>query len=86
MFSNKIARVNRKPTAVSKKKTWPEDFCTECGDSLEDFCFSPTANDLEAVRKMFASCKKKHKFTGGHCAKLFIAGIEVPDKLPPHSE
>ena len=84
MLSNETTRPNHKPEVVSKRKNRPEHFCTECGDGLEDFCFSETANDVEAVRKMFASCKKKHRFTGGLCAKLFIAGpMEVDDPNNP---
>ncbi len=80
MLRSDIPRKPRKKEVTSKRKTWPEDYCTECGD-LEDFCFSNSAEDLEVVRMLFSQCKKKHKFTGGTCSKLFIAGYDVPDLL-----
>lgn len=48
-------------------------FCTECGVELENFCFSSNADDIEAIRKTLAQCKKKGKFAGGFCSKLFVA-------------
>ena len=81
MFWNNIARMSYKREVVAKGRNWPEDFCTACGDELEDFCFSGEANDIESVRRMFAQCKHKHKFSGGFCSKLFIAAPMVPDDL-----
>lgn len=85
MLSNSNIRVYLKPNPIIEHKNWPEQYCTACGDSLEDFCFSEVARDPEAVQKVFADCKKKHKFIGGQCAKLFIAGAEIPDELSPNS-
>jgi len=48
-------------------------FCTECGATLENFCFSEGADDLEAIRKTLAQCKKQGRFSGEFCSKLFIA-------------
>jgi hypothetical protein len=47
-------------------------FCTECGAELENFCFSSSADDIEAIRKTLAQCKKKGKFAGEFCSKLFV--------------
>jgi len=47
-------------------------FCTECGIQLENFCFSSRADDIVAIRKTLAQCKKTGKFAGEFCAKLFI--------------
>lgn len=55
----------------------PLIFCTECGATLENFCFSGRADDLDAIRKTLAQCKKQGKFSGDFCAKLFIAHPDV---------
>jgi hypothetical protein len=47
-------------------------FCTECGANLENFCFSSKSDDLEAIRKTLAQCKKKGRIMGDFCAKLFV--------------
>jgi hypothetical protein len=54
-----------------------EVFCTECGATLEDFCFSSSADDLEAIRKTLAQCRKQGRFSGDFCSKLFIAHPEA---------
>lgn len=51
-------------------------FCTACGESLENFCFSVESRDVEAVRKNMEKCKKNGKFSGDVCAKYFIARRE----------
>ncbi|HUI63590.1 MAG TPA: hypothetical protein VL126_02020 [Bacteroidota bacterium] len=51
----------------------PTVYCTECGTTLENFCFARAAEDLEAIRKTLAQCKKQGKFSGEFCSKLFIA-------------
>ena len=51
----------------------PFVFCTECGVQLENFCFSSDVNDVEAIRKTLAQCKKSGRCAGEFCAKLFIA-------------
>ena len=60
-----------------------EIYCTECGTTLENFCFSSAAGDLEAIRKTLAQCKKQGRFSGDFCSKLFIAN---PDALPDPDE
>ena len=52
-------------------------FCTECGATLENFCFSSAAEDLDAVRKTLAQCRQQGKFSGDFCSKLFIAHPEA---------
>jgi hypothetical protein len=52
-------------------------FCTECDATLENFCFSSSANDIEAIRKTLSQCKKQGRFTGDLCSKLFIAYPEA---------
>lgn len=47
-------------------------FCTECGAFLENFCFSSSVDDVDAIKKSLAQCKKEGKFVGDFCAKLFI--------------
>ena len=55
-------------------------FCTECGTYLENFCFSSDADDVEAIKKSLAQCKKSGKIAGEFCAKLFIG---EPEDLGP---
>jgi len=58
-------------------------FCTECGATLENFCFSAGADDLAAIRKTLAQCRKQGRFSGDFCSKLFIAH---PDAAPEEEE
>ena len=48
-------------------------YCTECGATLENFCFSSAAGDLDAIRRTLAQCRKQGNFSGEFCSKLFIA-------------
>jgi len=57
-------------------------FCTECGATLDEFCFSSTAKDIKAIRENFARCKHSGKFQGEVCAKLYIANSRFPENLP----
>jgi hypothetical protein len=48
-------------------------FCTECGDTLDDFAITDNAKDVQKVKDNFENCKKTGKFKGEECSKLFIA-------------
>lgn len=54
-------------------------YCTECGESLDDFCFSEMVNDLNKIRIHHDKCKKEKRFNGDFCSKLFIAEPIEPD-------
>jgi hypothetical protein len=57
-----------------EKNNFPEiKFCTECGDSLENFCFSAISKDINSVKDQLEECKKREKFNGEFCSKYFIA-------------
>lgn len=71
---------SRTKKEVPHPSNQPSVFCTECGTTLENFCFSNGVNDLEAIRKTLAQCKKQGKFSGEFCAKLFIAHPDVFDE------
>lgn len=58
-----------------------EIFCTECGALLENFCFSSSADDADAIKRNLAQCKKSGKFVGEFCAKLFISNGDPLDSL-----
>jgi hypothetical protein len=85
--NNKSAR--KRPLSrrlKAKRESAPgaeEIYCTECGATLENFCFSTGAEDLGAIRRTLAQCRKQGKFSGDFCSKLFIAH---PDALPVLSE
>jgi hypothetical protein len=53
-------------------------FCTACGEKLEDFCFSPEAKDLEALRAHAFRCHVEGRRMGGMCAALYIADDAHP--------
>ncbi len=59
-------------------------FCTECGDTLDDFSITENAKDVEKVKENFENCKKTGKFNGEECSKLFIASN--PEDLPYEDE
>jgi hypothetical protein len=83
-------RPKRRQAATPKKErisgpAGEKVYCTECGTTLENFCFSDGADDLGAIRKTLAQCRKKGKFSGDFCSKLFIAHPEAvsdPDRNP----
>jgi hypothetical protein len=53
-------------------------FCTMCGEKLDEYCFSTDTENIEALKNHIAGCKVNGKFTGGVCARFFIAN---PDDL-----
>ncbi|HXX64196.1 MAG TPA: hypothetical protein VEO56_10395 [Bacteroidota bacterium] len=68
-----------KPPQEFSSPDVPTVYCTECGTTLENFCFARAAEDLKAIRKTLAQCKKQGKFSGEFCSKLFIAHPEILD-------
>jgi hypothetical protein len=56
-------------------------FCTQCGEELENFCFSARSDDIAAIRRSLAQCKKEGRFVGEYCAKLFVAEGADPDAI-----
>ena len=56
-------------------------FCTECNTTLENYCFSNEMEDVESIKKTLAQCKKRGKFTGEFCAKLFISDPDTLDSI-----
>jgi len=85
MKSGKRKPSRKRPPAVNsaakraERPTAEEIFCTECGATLENFCFSENAEDLGAIRKTLAQCRKQGRFTGDFCSKLFIAHPEAAE-------
>jgi hypothetical protein len=84
--NRKSTRKRSSPPPASLKSdpgsAGPEIFCTECGATLENFCFSDGANDIAAIRKTLAQCRKQGRFTGDFCSKLFIAHPEAAHETP----
>jgi hypothetical protein len=61
-------------------------FCTACGESLEEFCFSAEARDVDALRAHVLRCRIEGRHQGGVCAKLYIASDTYsahPDATDP---
>ena len=56
-------------------------FCTECGEELENYCFSKSSKDIFAIRMNLAQCRKSGKYAGEFCSKLFIADDENLDLI-----
>jgi len=61
-------------------------FCTECGVELQNFCFNGNADDIVAIKKNLAQCKKTGKFKGDFCSKLFIAGNDNLEIFTPETD
>jgi len=63
----------------SKRFRLNVEFCTECGEQLDEFDMSPVSKDIRAVRANHENCKKSGKYRGEFCSKLFISiDGEVP--------
>ncbi len=56
-------------------------FCTECDTELQNYCFFSTVEDIKAIKKNLAQCKKNGKFKGEFCSKLFIADEQNLENL-----
>ncbi len=52
----------------------PRIFCTECGESLQDFWLEDGVSDVKAIIKRMARCKAEGRFHGHFCARLWVAG------------
>jgi len=61
----------------SAKHRHQPEFCTRCGEELENFCFAPEAENLDALRAAALRCHLEGAKEGRICAKVFIAG-ETP--------
>ncbi len=59
---------------MKQKTRSPRIFCTECGESLEDFWREDGAGDIKAIIRRMARCKAEGRFHGHFCARLWIAG------------
>ncbi len=69
---------------MKRKKQSPRIFCTECGETLEDFWREDGAGDIKAIIQRMAHCKAEGRFHGHFCARLWIAGddsFQRPRKL-----
>jgi hypothetical protein len=56
-------------------------FCTECGDKLDNFCFTEGADDVDAVKKHMEGCKREGRYKGDVCSRVFIADDKNFDEL-----
>jgi hypothetical protein len=67
---------------VKHRRTEVRDqFCTRCGNELEEFCFSPAVENLEALRAAAIRCQLEGRQNGKVCAKIFIAGNNPSSSL-----
>jgi hypothetical protein len=69
------------PQTRKKLLQQKEIFCTECGAMLENFCFSSSADDTDAIRKNLAQCRMDGKSAGEFCAQLFISNGDLLESL-----
>lgn len=59
---------------IEEENSLKPEFCTECGDDLNDFDLrSP---DKISVSENFEKCKNSGKFKGDICSKLYIIDDE----------
>jgi hypothetical protein len=72
----KKSSAKRGPPRQKELLDQPRIFCTECGVELENFCFSRGVDDVKAIKKTLAQCRKKGKFVGEFCSKLFVADTQ----------
>jgi hypothetical protein len=52
----------------------PRVFCTECGETLQDFWLKDESVDVKAVIQRMARCKAEGRFHGHFCSRLWITG------------
>jgi hypothetical protein len=65
--------MKKRSTNLKKQQTEEIKYCTECGEELNDYCFSDDVNDLEKLKEHHENCKTTKKFKGDVCSRLFIA-------------
>lgn len=53
-------------------------YCTECGETLENYCFTEDVSDIEAIKTHHENCKSTQKFKGDYCSRVFIAEPTAP--------
>jgi hypothetical protein len=64
-------------------------FCTQCGESLDNFWLELESGNLKEVIHRMAKCKAEGRFHGNFCARLWIAGndsfarLRNTHKAPP---
>jgi hypothetical protein len=51
-------------------------FCTECGESLQNYWLDDGTSDVKAIIQRMARCKAEGRFHGNFCARLWIAGSD----------
>ena len=84
-YANLMAK--KKTEKIKKKKITEADkeskslFCTECNETLDDFCFDDEAMNKNAVKKKHLQCVKSGKFNGEFCSKIFISSDLLPDGI-----
>lgn len=49
-------------------------FCTECGQTLDDFWLDKSSTDVKGTIQRMAQCKAEGRFHGHFCSRLWIAG------------
>ncbi|MBI5020265.1 MAG: hypothetical protein HZB59_02420 [Ignavibacteriales bacterium] len=57
----------------NKSTQSPVKYCTECGEVLDNYCFSSDVNNIEEIKQHHEQCKITKKFNGDVCSRLFIA-------------
>jgi hypothetical protein len=65
--------MQKKIQKKNKSKETKDLYCTQCGEKLDNFCFSDEVKDINAIKKHHEECKKTKKFKGSYCSRLFIA-------------
>jgi len=53
------------------------EFCTECGQALDNFAFTPKSKSKKKVQDNFSNCKHTGKFKGDLCSKVFISEDQI---------
>jgi hypothetical protein len=55
-------------------------FCTECGETLDEFWLDKSSTDVKGIIQRMAQCKAEGRFHGHFCSRLWIAGEGSPAK------